>query len=180
MSILKDYESLPLVGEIGAANREQLAALYVREIGYDPFEDDPEITEEEVREILLEYAVIGFEGMGKPVPARFCIDGFEGTFRGWHDPSQDWNGWACPRFPLKEAEKIAEQVNAQPMDLQEMKLQDGVFICIDRNYEPEAEEERWEADDAGHFWIGAFSWCWEEVRPEEAEEVQQEEEGGAA
>jgi len=37
--------------------REQLAAEYVELIGYDPFEDDPEITEEEVAQTLAEYKI---------------------------------------------------------------------------------------------------------------------------
>ena len=35
--------------------KQQLAAEYVDMIGYDPFEDDPAITVDEVRDTLREY-----------------------------------------------------------------------------------------------------------------------------
>lgn len=38
-----------------AMTREELAAAYLEKIGYNPFEDDPSITAEEVRKILSEY-----------------------------------------------------------------------------------------------------------------------------
>ena len=39
-----------------SAERDKLAAVYVRLIGYDPFLDDPSTTVEEVRQLLVEYA----------------------------------------------------------------------------------------------------------------------------
>jgi len=36
--------------------REQLTAEYVERIGYDPFEDDPTISEDDVERILAEHA----------------------------------------------------------------------------------------------------------------------------
>lgn len=36
-------------------SRQQLAAAYLDLVGYDPFEDDPTITESEVAEMLLGY-----------------------------------------------------------------------------------------------------------------------------
>ena len=37
------------------AIRKQLAAEYIDRIGYDPFEDDPSITLDEVRNALRDY-----------------------------------------------------------------------------------------------------------------------------
>lgn len=46
-------------------DRAALAAAYVEKIGYDPFEDDPTIDEEEVRQTLIEYdEVAATEGKG--------------------------------------------------------------------------------------------------------------------
>lgn len=36
-------------------DRKELAAVYISEIGYDPFIDSPTITEEEVRQTLKEF-----------------------------------------------------------------------------------------------------------------------------
>lgn len=36
-------------------DKQQLAAEYVEKIGYDPFEDDPTLTAEEVAQTLREY-----------------------------------------------------------------------------------------------------------------------------
>ena len=35
-------------------DRAALAAAYMERVGYDPFEDDPTISEDEVRQILAE------------------------------------------------------------------------------------------------------------------------------
>jgi hypothetical protein len=43
MSEMADYKHL---------NRQELAAAYIDKVGYDPFEDDPTITEAEVAENL--------------------------------------------------------------------------------------------------------------------------------
>jgi len=45
-----------MTDRIEAMDREALAAEYVERIGYDPFEDDPTISEDEVRQTLVEHA----------------------------------------------------------------------------------------------------------------------------
>lgn len=47
--------------------RAELAAAYVAEIGYDPFADDPAISETEVAEILAEHALIAFNEEWNPL-----------------------------------------------------------------------------------------------------------------
>ena len=42
-------------------DKTALTAWYVREIGYDPWEDDPAITVDDVRAIVGGYAVEAFE-----------------------------------------------------------------------------------------------------------------------
>lgn len=49
---------------LDSLNREQLAALYAELIGYDPFKDDPAMTEGLVRDLLRGYfAVIALGGL---------------------------------------------------------------------------------------------------------------------
>jgi hypothetical protein len=50
-----DWSKLLRQVEIARADRTRLVELQVHLIGYDPFKDDPQITEAEVRQTLLEY-----------------------------------------------------------------------------------------------------------------------------
>lgn len=53
MRIDTEQKSLALSPQDG--EKELLAKEYIEKIGYDPFEDCPSITPEEVREILKQY-----------------------------------------------------------------------------------------------------------------------------
>ena len=74
--------------------RETLRQEYVRLIGYDPFEDDPSMTVDEVREILADYqhnvALYGdvtVGGFGPYVPdlhqTRADVDCEPDNYPGW-------------------------------------------------------------------------------------------------
>lgn len=45
----------PWAEELAEMSKDDLAAAYLETIGYDPFVDDPSISEAEVRETLIEY-----------------------------------------------------------------------------------------------------------------------------
>lgn len=46
-----------LIAETGDERRTRLAAAYVERIGYDPFEDDPTISADEVEQALRDHAL---------------------------------------------------------------------------------------------------------------------------
>lgn len=75
--------------------RETLRQEYIRLIGYDPFEDDPSMTVEQVREIIADYkhnvAMYGDVtdgGFGPYVPdlyqSRADVDCDSDNYPGWH------------------------------------------------------------------------------------------------
>jgi hypothetical protein len=43
---------------------------------------------------------------------RFQLEDMVTGVTGYHDPTVNWNGFACPRFPRAEAEKVVAQINA--------------------------------------------------------------------
>lgn len=49
-----------LMARVRAMSKEQLAAWYVSNVGYDPWEDDPSITLDEVQSIVGGYAQEAF------------------------------------------------------------------------------------------------------------------------
>jgi hypothetical protein len=47
--------------------------------------------------------------------AQFGVDGTDPWFRGYHNASRSWNGWAIPKFRPKVAALIVDWVNeSQP------------------------------------------------------------------
>ena len=83
-----------------ANDKETLRREYIALIGYDPFEDDPSMTVDEVREIIADYkhnvALYGGDvtdgGFGPYVPDLYQTradvdvdaDADDGRYPGWH------------------------------------------------------------------------------------------------
>lgn len=92
---------------------------------------------------------------------------------GVHDPSQRWNGWACPSFSLEAVQGLAAWIDAQPaeMQLERIKVEDGrVFYGCPFDAEGRVIVDiaawRWTelpADEQGLYPVGAWGWTWSEV-----------------
>jgi hypothetical protein len=89
------------------------------------------------------------------------------VFAGWHDPRQRWNGWATPRFDRAEVERIIEWVarTDRSEDAPRFRWDGEVLVQDDPPYQddPGYEPTRYEADEAGRYSVGSWSWTWSEV-----------------
>ncbi len=86
------------------------------------------------------------------------------TFAGWHEPSERWNGWACPFFDLETVRAIADATTA--LDGRETVLirEDGsVWLSTSSEDEPYQVETRRLADGETVFGVGAGAWVWDDV-----------------
>ena len=101
--------------------------------------------------------------------SRFEIDGL-GTFDGYGD-GETWNGWACPVFPLAEADRIAEVFRAQS-DAFEARYDPDTDEYVFRDPEDDPDEAplafgSGTIDVGGElvtvWFIGTRYWTWEEV-----------------
>lgn len=96
-------------------------------------------------------------------------DAFGAPLAGW-TRGERWNGWACPRFELAEARRIADWNNDAAGDWRfTFDEATATFTLHDANYEGE-EPERFEpftleTTDGPRvvYAMGAWAWCWDEV-----------------
>jgi hypothetical protein len=91
--------------------------------------------------------------------ANFSIDTFPGQLFEGFSNDEDWNGWACPYFPLEEAQKIVEahKVSGQNAWFDE---ENDEFVFKVNN-----ETESYPAlnyDGQKLYPIGYGAWIWEE------------------
>lgn len=103
--------------------------------------------------------------------AKFQIDGIEGEFEGYVLDEGGWNGFACPGFTYKEANRLLTALNATP-DLTAYFERMGAAVRVeDRNEDsPEVFEHvvrETEDDRLVLYPIGAWGWCWSEVEDEQ-------------
>ena len=115
--------------------------------------------------------------------SRFCIDPIDHTtiFSGWHDPSDHWNGFACPAFPRTEIDRIIAWTRSEcgPEQWVDGSLEVGTprfhwdrEVLIMTEYQ-EGREDRYGRPDEdliyveriepieGPLWsLGAGSWTW--------------------
>lgn len=97
--------------------------------------------------------------------ALFTIDG-ETDFEGWHDPTERWNGFACPRFPLDTVARIAEWLRAENArgEAQEEIVVDGDRVVVRwLDGEDEGEGEALApvlVDGTPLYPVGSYGWTW--------------------
>lgn len=88
---------------------------------------------------------------------------------------QFWNGWAIPRFPRAVADEIVADQKALADEygfgdgVNEVFAWDGDDLVIRATDGEDEYEERIRPDADGCYDIGAMSWCWETVAPDEWE-----------
>lgn len=92
------------------------------------------------------------------------------VFRGVHDPRNRWNGWANPRFPRSEAERIAAWSNRMAEEYGEdcadrFEWDGDVLVRLDCNFDEGEEPQRYriEPDAQGFYAVGYYGWCWSEL-----------------
>jgi hypothetical protein len=103
------------------------------------------------------------------VKAYFSLDDRFLPVMGYHDPSQNWNGWACPVFPMESVELILMYLGLPDLDA------DGLYYEIVGNEifcrsMTTGEEDYCEVlepvivDGISCYDIGAFNWVWQEEK----------------
>lgn len=101
----------------------------------------------------------------------FSVD--DGTeFWGYHIPSQRWNGFACPSFPLAEVVRIAELVNGwiDEGDSCERIVVDGQRVWSvwqDGDEYDKQEIVPHVVDGVKVYPVGSHGWVWCERQTEE-------------
>lgn len=97
--------------------------------------------------------------------AKFGIEGFEDvTFMGY-TKGETWNGWACPRFSKKEADRVLDSMG----DGEYCELDDTFTFKIDGSTNPEewhvhkGEDILVYGETVHVYAIGSGSWIWDEV-----------------
>jgi hypothetical protein len=108
--------------------------------------------------------------MRELVKDRFDIDGQigNGGVVGFHDPSDRWNGWAMPWFPIESVKIIKEWIHENSSSRITIS-DDGVFVM---DYEDDEEtpdfrgwrEESIIVDGVKLFGLGRGGWVWHEER----------------
>jgi len=90
----------------------------------------------------------------KLVKQLFTINGNE-WFEGYHNPSQDWNGFACPYFTRENGESICQSLNC--------KFENGQFVDTENEDGElfEAIEKDTQDGILTLYPIGAYYWVWE-------------------
>lgn len=104
----------------------------------------------------------------------FTIDGFNYPHIGYTEGIR-WNGWATPFFEIDEALAIMEEFNKQDPDdpilyaeandtFMRKVADDEIDLWKGKNYQTE--------DGIKHLYgIGAYSWVWESIIPDDIEAV---------
>jgi hypothetical protein len=100
------------------------------------------------------------------VKAKFSIHDEPPYFEGKHDPTDHWNGWACPTFDWKNAVKVAQwmnrmnkkygQSNETAVILEEQRT--IILVSYDASYD--GNECGTQVFKGPTYAIGAGSWCW--------------------
>lgn len=98
---------------------------------------------------------------------RFELEGLPGTFEGWHDPAERWNGFANPLLGREESERLAgvfsEQVGDGPRyevrfeakadAFRVSSVEGGVVVNVDHI-------KRSDVQEFGHVYDWGHGWCW--------------------
>jgi hypothetical protein len=114
---------------------------------------------------------------GPPVNGLFAIDatGPDDVFEGWHDPDNDWNGFATPSFDRTNATKVIAWVTQAEGDWADptttFRWDDDVLLMTETHSPGEKYVTRIEPDDHGRYPIGAYSWTWNEIHIPEREQL---------
>jgi hypothetical protein len=100
--------------------------------------------------------------MGTYVHTRFSYNDGDTSYAGVHIPSERWNGWACPSFPLGECVRMLADMS-KDQDAMEIgyRVSEGVIQFEDGT--------GWQVL-AGHvvdgvevFAVGSWGWVWDEI-----------------
>lgn len=104
---------------------------------------------------------------------RFTFDDPSTSFAGFYNPSERWNGWACPFFPLDECKRILEYVGQWQDEFEVGYRLDGDTIKVCRET---AQGEEWLpiegriVDGVEVFPLGAWGWIWDAIETPERPE----------
>ena len=106
----------------------------------------------------------------------FTLGNEDDNFKGWHDPTVRWNGFACPLFTLATVREIKVLLDkwAAEMpyeDSETIEIDDDGKVFMVNEYDGPAEEHPVKRDDPSLpdeplYAIGSFGWTWIEVAPE--------------
>ncbi len=99
--------------------------------------------------------------------ARFVLEGIDGTYEGWHDPKDRWNGFANPLFGKDESARLVAAFDARGTD------QQNYLVVFDSEADVfnvsviEGDEvievgiaPATDADGVGHCYDWGHGWCW--------------------
>jgi len=115
---------------------------------------------------------------------RVTLDWEDGFYVTCWTTGDRWNGWVCPSFEFKEAERLCRRLNEDSKDYEGLstvkydKAKDA-FIITDPNYDDPEErftEHKGEVFDVNGkklklYDIGSHCWTWSEAPEEEPEDV---------
>lgn len=102
---------------------------------------------------------------GGYIRCTFSLAG-EGMFYGYYVPTESWNGFACPFFPLSEVERIAilvDRMNSTD-ELCSVIVRGDVVVIREEPFEGEIVEQQVATitvDGQTLYGVGACAWCWE-------------------
>ncbi len=103
-------------------------------------------------------------------PAVFAIEAIPGRYFHGVDSGQNWNGWACPLFPLDEANRLAACINESEFcgHMHYDATKDAFLSTPDEQDEDESTETfaATVSDGTTYYAVGGHSWCWENVSNE--------------
>jgi hypothetical protein len=98
---------------------------------------------------------------------RFAIEGLEGTYEGWHDPSDLWNGFANPLMGREESERLANTLSTHVDGDFGFRVEfdpaEEVFrVTLTERGASERVEEILpvEVEGVGHVYDWGHGWCW--------------------
>lgn len=134
--------------------------------------EEAKLLKRQIQELELDMHIYEreYEDGGKTpssmLPARFTIDGGE-YFSGYHNPGENWNGWAVPVFDKDETERILDHFGNP------YKWEDGrLYVALDwYQGQPENEIEfgepinevsfiNHEGKEISGYQLGAYNWVW--------------------
>lgn len=101
----------------------------------------------------------------------FVIDGVEGEFDGWHDPSVRWNGFAVPFFTKNESEELICKINESTDDWYHAYYNeendsfhiDEKYLDADEQMQPfSGSNLKTPEGNMRLYGICGFHWCWNE------------------
>jgi hypothetical protein len=100
------------------------------------------------------------------VKSYFSLDDAFLPVMGYHDPKQNWNGWACPVFPMESVELILMYLGQPDPDDDgtgwEIVNGELFQFYMERGIEQErTKEEPIIVDGIACYNVGAFNWVWQ-------------------